>query len=802
MQKNICKVLSCLLAIIMVMGMIPMTVFADEVRATSTPDVLTATDSQEPVGDTYAISTDLQIDIVDGAYDYISFEYQVTNDGVLFVGALSPDWGKYYGYYEFNTNGKVWEDNGVYCENIGNGFYRVTLQISELDRTNNAANTNNRPETIGLLYIGGSNTATGTIRNVQYGTGSLEPVIPEDAMEITTGMGLDVVDGTYSEISFEYMVTNDGVLYIAALSPDWSKYYGYYEFNVNGKVWEDNGVYCELLDNGFYRVTLKAAEMDRTNNAANADNRPEIIDLLYIGGSNTATGYIRNVQVVENVAEELPQGYWVLSEDKNVEMTLTEDLYVDLNGHNLTGTIHTNGFKVYGMDTATNNYTCETLGYFSCVDAEGNAIVPESNVKTDLSGSVMCYVTIATDSGYTFHRIYVGITKQSLAPQVTGVGYKAEFYADEMVQAQVGNIGYDLWLEGYPVVSRDSAFKNQLTLRVKNFDAANYGETNLYATVWMTIGDETITSTEYSLTLREMVETVNAQWANYSTEQKVAVQEMVNANLATMTGWEIENIINWAEEAPSVPEDALEIATDMELDVVDGAYDYISFEYQVTNDGVLFIAALSPDWGKYYGYYEFNANGKVWEDNGVYCENIGNGFYRVTLQISELDRTNNAANTNNRPETIGLLYIGGSNTATGTIRNVQYGTGSLEPVIPEDAMEITTGMELDVTDGTYSEISFEYKVTNDGVLHICALSPDWGKYYGYYEFNVNGKVWEDNGVYCELLDNGFYRVTLKTAEMDRTNNAANADNRPDIIGLLLVGGNNTATGYIRNVQYS
>ena len=73
-------------------------------------------------------------------------------------------------YTCLDKDGKVWEDNGVYCEPLGDGWFRVTLKIAELDRTNNNANANNAPATIGLLYTGNWNTATGTIRNVQVFT--------------------------------------------------------------------------------------------------------------------------------------------------------------------------------------------------------------------------------------------------------------------------------------------------------------------------------------------------------------------------------------------------------------------------------------------------------------------------------------------------------------------------------------------------------------------------------------------------------------------------------------------------------
>ena len=231
-------------------------------------------------------------------------------------------------------------------------------------------------------------------------------------------------------------------------------------------------------------------------------------------------------------------GYMALSADRNVDIALTGDLYVNLNGFDMTGRIVTNGYAVYGIDATTDEYTCENIGYFSCVDAQGNAIIPENTYKTE---DTKRYLTIETENGYSFHRIYVGITKRSLAPSVTGVGYKAAFYGDEMVQAQVSGIGYNLWLEGGKPISRNAVFQNELTLRVKNFDAVNYGETNLYATVWMTIGDETIYSSEFTLTLRQVLESVNANMSAYSQTQLEAMRSMIASN-PIMETWQVENL--------------------------------------------------------------------------------------------------------------------------------------------------------------------------------------------------------------------------------------------------------------------
>ena len=233
-------------------------------------------------------------------------------------------------------------------------------------------------------------------------------------------------------------------------------------------------------------------------------------------------------------------GHVVLSADMNLSgLTLTEDLYIDLNGFSLSGVINTNGYTIYGMDSTTNGYTCDTMGYFSCVDASGNAIVPESLYTT---GDAKRYMTIETENGYTFHRFYLGITNISLAPSVTGFGYKAEFYGDEMVQAEIASIGYNLWLTEDVVISRTSAFKNTLTLRLKNFDVVNYGETPVNASVTITLTDGTvIESATASYSMRQVVEQLNESATDLDETKHSAVASMI-ANNPTMQSWKVEKI--------------------------------------------------------------------------------------------------------------------------------------------------------------------------------------------------------------------------------------------------------------------
>ncbi|MBR5570782.1 MAG: metallophosphoesterase family protein, partial [Oscillospiraceae bacterium] len=237
---------------------------------------------------------------------------------------------------------------------------------------------------------------------------------------------------------------------------------------------------------------------------------------------------------VQSAVDNSNGGVIVLEKNVNENITVSGEVYLDLNGKTLTGNVSGTG-TLYGMDTANDTYDAakngRITGTVSCAVA--------SNCKND--ATLKRYVAIADADGYSFHRIYAGITKQSLAPSVTGVGYKAEFYADATVLEQVDSIGYDLWLEGYSVLSRSTSFKNQLTLRVKNFDAENFGATKLYAAACITIGGEKIRSSQYSLTLRQVVEDINANVGAYTQTQLQAVRDMITAN-PVMENWQIENI--------------------------------------------------------------------------------------------------------------------------------------------------------------------------------------------------------------------------------------------------------------------
>ena len=269
----------------------------------------------------------------------------------------------------------------------------------------------------------------------------------------------------------------------------------------------------------------------------------------YIRGIYDYTGLVECTYTVANVDVMETENYLYLKLYENYQITskLHKDLYVDLNGHDLTGTVNTNGFRIYGMDSVTDSYRHEEIGHMRLLEENGKPIAPVKHFKSDISGSTKRYLAIVDEKGYSFHRFYIGITHQSLKPAVTGIGYKALFCGDEMVTANLDSIGFTLGLgSNVPLTlsKKAEAFTSgkTFTLRIDNYDVQNHGETNLSAAVMLKLTDGTVIETDaYYITLRSLLETLNLNYTAYSAQQLAAVAKMIE-KYPVIRSWKTENL--------------------------------------------------------------------------------------------------------------------------------------------------------------------------------------------------------------------------------------------------------------------
>ena len=269
-------------------------------------------------------------------------------------------------------------------------------------------------------------------------------------------------------------------------------------------------------------------------------------------GSDADQVAVMGDQVYNTFAEALAaykgNTYLKLLADAQVDVVLTCDLYIDLNGFDLSGRIVTGGYKVYGMDSTTNGYSCDSIGYFNCVDENGQPVVPVAQFRSSITGTAKRYMAIKNENSWSFHRFYLGLTHVSIRPTTTGVGYKAVFWGDPMVAASLDSFGFTMCLEGNaPITVLLSGEKfvsgKVITLRIDNYDVELYGEAELSARVMLKLADGTvIESNAATMTLRGLLEQLNSSYAALATGHRAVIADMIK-KYAIIQSWKVENLM-------------------------------------------------------------------------------------------------------------------------------------------------------------------------------------------------------------------------------------------------------------------
>ncbi len=326
-------------------------------------------------------------------------------------------------------------------------------------------------------------------------------------------------------------------------------------FNSDGSV----NIICQ---GGAYLRFNSASDQNRFRYYKSSSYSNQKAVALYVKDGSTGTTYYTSLKTAEPVAAVGSVTYTDINEaigscaagqyvkllaDAEAAVILEQDLYIDLNGFDLTGLLEVDGHAVYGMDSTTDSYSDNSVGVFSCLNVNDQPVVPQRHIKTNVTGAVKRYLAVQEKGGYTFHRFYLGITHATVKPGSNGVGYKASFCGDDTVKTQLASYGYSLQLDSFQprsVTKSAESFESNkaVTLRIENYDVEHYGEADLTASVTMTFKDGTvIESTPYTTSLRQIVAAINANTAAYTAEQLAALKEMIQNN-PTMASWEVGNI--------------------------------------------------------------------------------------------------------------------------------------------------------------------------------------------------------------------------------------------------------------------
>ena len=236
-----------------------------------------------------------------------------------------------------------------------------------------------------------------------------------------------------------------------------------------------------------------------------------------------------------------------LTGDCNANLSVEAAVYLNLNGCTLTGNATGEG-TLYAYDSATDDYDSGDMGRITGTVSCG---LPHNfQGSQDTIGSLNRYLTVADDSGYSFHRFYLGITKLSLKPATVGMGYKAVFAGSEQVKNCLESYGYNLWIYEDRVVTRSMTAQqftslDDVTLRVDNMmSQSNSLQRNLdnaellvNAAVYMTLNGQTVTTSQQSYTLHQMVNLVYESYERFTASQQKGVQDMLSQYSQEAEAW-------------------------------------------------------------------------------------------------------------------------------------------------------------------------------------------------------------------------------------------------------------------------
>lgn len=225
-----------------------------------------------------------------------------------------------------------------------------------------------------------------------------------------------------------------------------------YQYNANGnsKVIPITAAKLHNLDNSYTETNKTVAQADDT--------------FTYCKGQECGGGkWVKNLKVaaigiteydtlqkaVTEFQKTSGNTYIKMLHSTTESINSTSDLYLDLNGCTVTGTITvTNDHTLYGMDSTTDNYDGTKAGKIVGTVTGNVALVHETSAKKVDGYDSLRYVAIKNEAGteYTFHRFNISVSgyRFELAAPQCALFFIGKFQGDEAAKKYLSKLGFTL----------------------------------------------------------------------------------------------------------------------------------------------------------------------------------------------------------------------------------------------------------------------------------------------------------------------------------------------------------------------
>ena len=254
---------------------------------------------------------------------------------------------------------------------------------------------------------------------------------------------------------------------------------------------------------------------------------------VIIVDGETETGY----DTLQDALNTCESGYVKLLNTLEEDVTVSENITLDLNGNAITGTVTVaDGATLYGMDSQTDDYTV------------ADEIYGQLTVVGNVQGAPD-YLPITQDGKVSFHKYAVKITDMTLRSEKAGIYYKSSFLGDEVIAGIVESFGVALNVKEIPdetnmdTTCRYSTFTtfesgaagnaSTSTLLKNILQTTNANDKNkynlgvkVYGRPYLKTADGYIFGQAHGRNLAEQLQGVDEQFTDLTVEQHYAVMNL------------------------------------------------------------------------------------------------------------------------------------------------------------------------------------------------------------------------------------------------------------------------------------
>lgn len=278
---------------------------------------------------------------------------------------------------------------------------------------------------------------------------------------------------------------------------------------------------------------------------------------------------VLNFDTVQGAVDAYSAGYIMLLADTDQPVNVDKDVYLDMNGFDITGEFSINdGCVVYGFDNMTDDFTVlDTKGYgvLSKVSCKGTGKVTGVPMEWELAEDG--YLMADEDGSLSFHRVKMQIYAMDLRAKDAGIYYRSHIMGDELVAQCTAKYGValsvvaepneknlsDCELSAFEDMQKGTSIDNANVmgtllsgiLKKTNTNDENIrnGSMSIYGRPYVLSGNgQYVFGQVVERTLQQQLEDVDKIWDTLNCNQTTSVLEMYNDYSTVMEAWQLPNI--------------------------------------------------------------------------------------------------------------------------------------------------------------------------------------------------------------------------------------------------------------------